>query len=433
MTFDSSNNLYVSSGFIAGGISFNIYKIDTLGNITKLTSNTNMTLTFNGMFYNNSNNTLYITANNQNIYTVNLSNNSLTILTTVSLPPFSTSASLNGIFGIIIDTNNYLYVVLQFSLVPYYGYVYKINLTDLTTTTFLSSSSARLSYITMDTDNNFYITSSNPQTVLKYNSSGTLLNSTFINSVTFSSILFYNNYLFFTNRNTNSISQYDLNGNVVSNSFATGGRTPTGGGITFDNSGNFYVSNEYNADGTTSIDIVNTAPFCFNKGCKILSLNKKKKEEYKNVEKLKIGNIIKTYKHGYRKIISIHKNIMKNDPTNFKECMYKLPQNTIIDNNTCFEDIIITGGHSILVDKIHDDLIESNERFLGENEKIDDKFLLLSCVSPLFEKKMDTNIYKYYHFVLENDGNNDNRYGVWCNGILTETPSMNFYQKHLQL
>ena len=32
-------------------------------------------------------------------------------------------------------------------------------------------------------------------------------------------------------------------------------------------------------------------------------------------------------------------------------------------------------------------------------------------------------IFKYYHFSLENDGNPDNRYGVFANGVLVETPS----------
>jgi hypothetical protein len=57
---------------------------------------------------------------------------------------------------------------------------------------------------------------------------------------------------------------------------------------------------------------------------------------------------------------------------------------------------------------------------------IDDKYLLLSCVSKDFKKLENNNLYNYYHFVLENSGN-DERYGVWANGILTETPSKNFF------
>jgi len=42
----------------------------------------------------------------------------------------------------------------------------------------------------------------------------------------------------------------------------------------------------------------------------------------------------------------------------------------------------------------------------------------------------NTNLYTYYHFILENDGDNDKRYGVWANGILTETPSKNQFTNH---
>jgi hypothetical protein len=33
----------------------------------------------------------------------------------------------------------------------------------------------------------------------------------------------------------------------------------------------------------------------------------------------------------------------------------------------------------------------------------------------------------YNHFLLENNGNNNERYGIWANGILSETPSKNFF------
>ena len=31
-------------------------------------------------------------------------------------------------------------------------------------------------------------------------------------------------------------------------------------------------------------------------------------------------------------------------------------------------------------------------------------------------------VYTYYHFILENNGDDEERFGVWANGILTETP-----------
>jgi hypothetical protein len=42
----------------------------------------------------------------------------------------------------------------------------------------------------------------------------------------------------------------------------------------------------------------------------------------------------------------------------------------------------------------------------------------------------NSNVYTYYHFILENDGNDDECFGIWANGILTETPSKNVFINH---
>ena len=40
-------------------------------------------------------------------------------------------------------------------------------------------------------------------------------------------------------------------------------------------------------------------------------------------------------------------------------------------------------------------------------------------------------MYTYYHFALENNnGNNDERFGVWANGILTESTCKNNFINH---
>jgi len=46
----------------------------------------------------------------------------------------------------------------------------------------------------------------------------------------------------------------------------------------------------------------------------------------------------------------------------------------------------------------------------------------------ILKKLENKNLYIYYHFILENNGNDiEERYGVWANGILTETPSKNYF------
>jgi hypothetical protein len=162
-------------------------------------------------------------------------------------------------------------------------------------------------------------------------------------------------------------------------------------------------------------------PPCFNEGTKILCLNNDFFEEYRLVENLRKGDLVKSYKHGYRKIDLIGKNQMINNPDVWNKCMYKMKKS----------DLIVTGGHSILVDTIDspEEEEENNKKF-GEPIQIDDKKLLLASVSKDFEKLEDKNLYTYYHFVLENNGNDEERFGVWANGILTETPSKSHFNTH---
>jgi hypothetical protein len=166
----------------------------------------------------------------------------------------------------------------------------------------------------------------------------------------------------------------------------------------------------------------NPTNVCFNEGTKILCLNKKFEEEYIPIENLRKGDLVKSYKHGYRKIDFIGTYHMINNPNKILECMYKMEKT---NENGLIEDLIVTGGHSILVDDLGENKDENEKIFKG-TQIIDDKYLLLSCVSKDFKKLENNNLYNYYHFVLENSGN-DERYGVWANGILTETPSKNFF------
>ena len=74
--------------------------------------------------------------------------------------------------------------------------------------------------------------------------------------------------------------------------------TVTGAGnivrsIVFDDLGSIYFAG---ADYSTS-DV-----FCFNKGTKILCMNQPLEDEYIPIENLNIGDFVKTYKHGYRKV-----------------------------------------------------------------------------------------------------------------------------------
>jgi len=180
---------------------------------------------------------------------------------------------------------------------------------------------------------------------------------------------------------------------------------------------NTYISTGYNQ----------TA--CFNKGTNILCLVNKE-EKYIPIEKLQKGDFVKTYKHGYKKIEKIGKGLMKNNVNKFTECMYKLKKTNA---NSLTEDLIVTGGHSMLVNNLKEEeiaLYEKNNIFMWNTRKIENKYLLLAGLCDKFVQLKDNKEYTYYNFYVENDGDDDKCYGVWANGVLAETPSKNAFKKY---
>jgi len=177
-------------------------------------------------------------------------------------------------------------------------------------------------------------------------------------------------------------------------------------------------------------------PICFNKNTKILCIENNE-EKYIPIEKMNIYTIVKTYLHGNKRIKNIYRGEMINDPNSWNNCMYKMKKQnfsftreiynknkfaiTKTETNEMIDDLIVTGGHSILVDNISKEEEMIQDKYWNSKKyKIDDKKLLLASVSNKFEKIQDNNIYTYYHFNLINDGER-RRYGIWANGVLTET------------
>jgi hypothetical protein len=179
-----------------------------------------------------------------------------------------------------------------------------------------------------------------------------------------------------------------------------------------------------------AVDAAVTAS-CFNEDTKILCF-KDGEEQYVAVQDLQPGDLVKTHLHEYKKVDLIGKSSLRNDINNkWKNRMFVMYKT---DENGLTEDLIMTGGHSILVDKLTDEEVSHYKKYkllIINNKpiKIDDKYLLLAGVSKQFTAIEDNEVYTYYNFCLENDGDDDKRFGVFANGILAETPSKSQFLK----
>lgn len=234
----------------------------------------------------------------------------------------------------------------------------------------------------------------------------------------------FNEYFIYTN--------YILN--VDSTNFTTYTTNDNGDGtttITFTNvkitgvgSYTFLLQGYSGADPPTTMleGTILSDPVCYLKGTKILC-EIDGEEQYINIENLLPGMIIKTHLHGYKKLKILGWNKFKNssNPHTSKICkLYKLSKEK---NSDLIEDLYVSGQHSILVDNIN-----QNEKNLmltrwSKLLKIDNKHLLMAYASMDFEEITDDNEYELFQIVLENENNNKQQFGIWANGILSETMS----------
>jgi len=168
---------------------------------------------------------------------------------------------------------------------------------------------------------------------------------------------------------------------------------------------------------------------CYVKGSLILCVEQNN-YIYKKIEDIKIGTEVITINSGIKAVTYIGYNTMTNTGTDPLGRIYVLKKSV---NNKLIEDLYITGGHSILVDKLSEQEEVKTRKYWDENKKIDDKIMLLACVGDDFElvnnnvnetENVNTN-HEIYHLCLENTDANK-QYAINVNGILSETVSQKY-------
>jgi len=164
-----------------------------------------------------------------------------------------------------------------------------------------------------------------------------------------------------------------------------------------------------------------SAPPCFNKGTQILIFDTiQLVDKYVPIEQLKVGDLVKTYRHGNIPIKHINSSIITNNPENKLESMFK--------HNTT--NLIVTGGHSILTDKITKTQQNNMLKKWKFSRRIENKYCLLACVSPHFTQIIDNNEYEIYHLVLDSK---IVHFGIYAEEILTESCSEKAFLKFFTL
>ena len=130
------------------------------------------------------------------------------------------------------------------------------------------------------------------------------------------------------------------------------------------------------------------------------------------VEELKVGMKVKTLKHGYRAVTLMGTSTIYNvgDFERVRERLYVYPK----------ENLILTGGHSVLLDDISGDQLNRIKKSFGKIYFTEGKIRLLAMDDETAKPYLTKGIFPIYNFVLEAPTEFMN-YGIYANGKLVES------------
>jgi len=158
---------------------------------------------------------------------------------------------------------------------------------------------------------------------------------------------------------------------------------------------------------------------CFHQNTKILT-----NTGYRLISELRPDDLIKTSLNGYKAIDMIGCREICNTicDERIKDKLYVCSPDKY---ETVFEDLIITGCHSILVDNVSEIEKENIIKTLGRIYETDRKYRLPACVDERAKPYEIEGPNKIYHIALENENYYSN-YGIYANGLLVESCSKRY-------
>jgi len=163
--------------------------------------------------------------------------------------------------------------------------------------------------------------------------------------------------------------------------------------------------------------------FCFLEGTNILC-NVDGADIYVPIEKMTKGILVKTYNNGYKALHSIGTGTIHNSGSTERivNHLYKCSPKQYPELK---EDLFITGAHSILVNSLTEKQRIETRKTLGDIFITEKKYRLPAYVDERCEPWLSKGIFNIWHIALENDNISKN-YGVYANGLLVESCSINF-------
>jgi hypothetical protein len=180
------------------------------------------------------------------------------------------------------------------------------------------------------------------------------------------------------------------------------------------------ISGSINASSGVLNFVLPDAP-CFLEGTKILCF-KNNQEIYRPIESLRKGDLVKTIYNGYMPINMICTSTIYN-PGNDHRITNRLYKCSKEKYPELFEDLYITGCHSILLPWLTDEQWELTKAVNGDVFVTDNHFRLIAYADELAEPFNKEGYMNIYHVALDHHDEYMN-YGIYANGLLVESCSI---------
>jgi hypothetical protein len=183
-----------------------------------------------------------------------------------------------------------------------------------------------------------------------------------------------------------------------------------------------YTQSAGYSDPTAAFNIIVDIP-CFKKDTKILT-----NKGYRRIQAIRKGDMVFTYKHGFKAVHAIgYSNLHHHSISDkIKNQLYRCSRSQYPE---LFEDLIITGCHSILIPEFtSQEQTDKTIQVLGKIYVTDGLYRIPACVDDRTAVYETPGEYTIYHLALENDDYYSN-YGIYANGLLVETCSKRYLKE----
>jgi hypothetical protein len=278
-------------------------------------------------------------------------------------------------------------------------------------------------FMTIDSSKNIYV--ANNHNVIKVDSSGTVTDA-FITiggggsqGVVSISVNPLNQNIWIGRNSLGTVDTYNSSGTLISAGYIDIGTSAGGNltvGATFDPAGYYYFSDNSN------IEMWTTQPsgVCLLEGTKILCLVGGA-EKYVPIETIRKGTLVKTLSSGYKAVEFVGTSKRYNPPTD-ERSVERLYVCTSDEYPEITEDVVLTGAHSILVEKLTPEQKDATKKVTEVLFVSEKKFRLMACLDSRAKPYTVEGTYNVWHLSLEHTDRLMN-YGMYANGLLVETAS----------